>query len=169
LVLGKWIGFVLMISLYTLLVEGGTIAITWAESHYLLAHCWTALGLIWLQATLLMTVTLAASTYFSALTSGTISIGLYGLAFVGGWIETIGALQHVKLCVDLGVLASLIMPSDALWRRAAAILKPPLLGAIGATPFNAAVTPSVAMIIYAALYTLAALLLAQLLFTRRDL
>jgi ABC-type transport system involved in multi-copper enzyme maturation permease subunit len=169
LILGKWIGFVLMISFYILLVEGGTIAIAWTESHYLLAHWGAALGFIWLQAILLMTVTLAASTCFSALTSGTISIGLYGVAFVGGWIETVGVLQHVRTCVDLGIVASLIMPSDALWRRAAAVLKPPLLGTIGATPFHPAVTPSMAMIFYAVGYALAALLLAQWLFTRRDL
>ncbi len=169
LVLGKWTGFVGMLSIYVLLVEGGTVAIAWAESHYLIGHSGVALGLIWLQAVLLLSITMAASTRFSALTSGAISLGLYGLAFVGGWVEQYGSIQHVRVCVDLGILSSLLMPSDALWRRAAFKIQPPLLGGVGATPFSAALTPSTAMVIYAAIYAVWALLLAQLLFERRDL
>lgn len=169
LVLGKWVGFIGMLTLYILLVEGGTISIAWIEGRYLLPHSGAALILIWLQAVLMLSITMAASTRFSALTSGAVSLGLYGLAFVGGWIEQYGSIQDVKVCVDLGILASLVMPSDALWRRAAFDLQPPFLGALGATPFSAASAPSLAMVIYAVIYALLVILLAQILFERRDL
>ena len=61
------------------------------------------------------------------------------------------------------------MPSDALWRRAAFKFQPPLLGTVGATPFSSTLVPSNAMVVYAALYTVLVMLLAQFLFSRRDL
>ena len=169
LVLGKWIGFVGMLTMYVLFIEGGTMAVGWIEARHATPHSGAALSLIWLQAVLLISVTIAFSTRLSALTSGACTLGLYGLAFVGGWIEQFGAIRHVRACVNLGILASLVMPSDALWRRAAFKVQPPLLGAAGVSPFNSSAVPSTAMVVYAALYAIFALVLAQILFERRDL
>jgi Cu-processing system permease protein len=169
LVLGKWAGFVGMFTLYVLLIEGGTIVLSWRGSGYLPHHALAVLSLVWLQAVVLLGVTLAASTSFSSLTSGAVSLGLYGLAFVGGWIEQFGTLRHVHALVQLGIVSSLIMPSDALWRRAAFKFQPPLLGSVGVSPFSGNLVPSTAMVVYSALYALLALLLAQVLFSRRDL
>lgn len=169
LVLGKWAGFVVLLGAYILFIEGGSILTGWIESRYLPPHAMSVLGLIWLQAILLLGVTIACSTRLSALTSGACTVGLYGLAFIGGWIEQFGALRHVRACVDLGIAASLVMPSDALWRRAAYRMQPPLLGAIGVGPFSSATVPSVIMILYAGIYALAALLLAEARFEGRDL
>jgi ABC-type transport system involved in multi-copper enzyme maturation permease subunit len=169
LVLGKWVGFVGMLTLYVLLIEGGTILISWLEIGYVAPHGPAVLTLIWLQAIVLLGVTMAASTCFSSLTSGALTLGLYGLAFVGGWIEQFGSLQHVKACVDLGIVSSLVMPSDALWRRAAFKFQPPLLGSVGVSPFSGQLVPSNAMVVYAVIYAVLAILLAQILFSRRDL
>ncbi|HZC43717.1 MAG TPA: ABC transporter permease subunit [Acidobacteriaceae bacterium] len=169
LVLGKWAGFVVLLGTYILFIEGGSMLIAWNEGRQLAPHAASVLGLIWLQAILLLGVTMACSTRLSALTSGACTVGLYGFALIGGWIEQFGALRHVRACVDLGIVASLLMPSDALWRRAAFRMQPPLLGAIGVSPFSSATFPSQIMILYAGVYALAALLLAQVLFEHRDL
>lgn len=169
LVLGKWIGFVVLLTLYVLFIEGGTMAIGWIEARHATPHTGAALGLVCLQAIVLLGVTMVCSTRLSALTSGACSLGLYGIAFVGGWIEQFGALKHIQSCVDLGILASLVMPSDALWRRVAMKVQPPILGAAGVSPFSSSVVPSSAMVVYAVLYALLALVLAQILFERRDL
>jgi len=169
LVLGKWIGFVGMLTLYVSLIEGGTIVISRLQSGYLAHHALALFSLVWLQSVVLLGVTMAAGTCFSSLTSGAVSLGFYGLAFMGGWIEQFGAVQHVHALVDLGILSSLIMPSDALWRRAAFLFQPPLLGSVGASPFGSNLIPSNAMVVYAALYAVLAILLAQILFSRRDL
>lgn len=169
LVLGKWIGFVAMLTLYVLFIEGGTMAIGWIEARHVTPHTAGALSLIWLQAMVLLGVTMVCSTRLSALTSGACTLGLYGLAFVGGWIEQFGALRHIKGCQDLGIFASLIMPSDALWRRVAFKVQPPILGAAGVSPFNSSAMPSTAMVVYAVVYALLALAIAQWIFERRDL
>jgi Cu-processing system permease protein len=169
LVLGKWLGFACMLSLYEMLVTGGTILISRIESGVVMPHAMEAMGLIWLQLLLMLGITIAASTRFTALTAGSVTLGLYGLGFVGGWIEQYGSLMHVPACVDLGIVSSLIMPADALWRLAALKLQPPLLGAAGVSPFASSSFPSNAMVVYAAAYALLALLLAAILFERRDL
>lgn len=169
LVLGKWAGFVVLFGAYVLFVEGGSMLIGWIEIRYLPPHAATVLGLIWLQAILLLGATMACSARLSSLTSGACTVGLYGLAFIGGWIEQFGTLRHVRACVDLGIVASLVMPSDALWRRAAYSVQPPMLGAMGFSPFSSATLPSLIMILYAGIYAMAALVVAQVLFEHRDL
>ena len=62
LVLGKWLGFVGMLTLYVLLIEGGSIGLSWFESGYLAHHALAVLSLIWLQSVVLLGVTMAAST-----------------------------------------------------------------------------------------------------------
>jgi hypothetical protein len=62
-----------------------------------------------------------------------------------------------------------VMPSEALWRRAAFEMQSPLAGALGLTPFAAGATPSMLMVGYAALYTVVALGFALRRFSKRDL
>jgi len=169
LVLGKWIGFAGMLTMYVLFIEGGTMAVAWMEAGRITPHAAAALGLLWLQTIVLLGVTMLSSTRLSALTSGACTLGLYGLAFVGGWIEQFGSLRHVRACVDLGILASLVMPTDALWRRVAFKVQPPILGAAGVSPFSSAAVPSTAMVIYAGAYAVLALVMASIVFERRDL
>jgi Cu-processing system permease protein len=169
LVLGKWIGFAVMLALYVLLIEGGAIAVGWIEGHHATPHTAAALSLIWLQSVVLLGVTMLCSTRLSALTAGACSLGLYGIAFVGGWIEQFGAIRHIRGCVNVGILASLIMPSDALWRRVAIKVQPPILGAAGVSPFASSMVPDNAMVVYAVVYAVVALAVALIVFERRDL
>lgn len=169
LVLGKWIGFAVMLTLYVLFIEGGTMAIARLEARRITPHVTAALSLLLLQSIVLLGVTMLCSTRLSALTSGACALGLYGIAFLGGWIEQFGALRHIQACVDLGILASLAMPSDALWRRVAFYVQPPILGAAGVSPFSSSTVPNNAMVLYAVIYALLALLATQIIFEHRDL
>ena len=69
----------------------------------------------------------------------------------------------------VGVVASIIMPSESLWRRAAYEMQSPLVGALGFSPFSNASTPSLAMVGYAAVYLAMALAFAIRRFGQRDL
>jgi hypothetical protein len=60
------------------------------------------------------------------------------------------------------------MPVEALWRRAAFLMQPPIVNSIP-TPFSGTSPPSQAMVLYAVLYAAVALLLAMRSFGRRDL
>jgi hypothetical protein len=76
-----------------------------------------------------------------------------------------------QAAVNTGIIVSLLMPSEAMWKRAAYLLQPPMLSNLGldATPFGAASTPSPLMVGYAALYVVVGLLVAIRLFSTRDL
>ena len=168
-IFGKWLGFAWLLGLYFLLMAGGTVLSVWLQTGYIPSHLLTGLALIYLEALLIMTISLACSSAFSALATGGIVFGLYGLAFIGGWIEQFGALLNNPTAIQVGIIASLIIPSESLWRRAASEMQSPLAGALGMSPFGTTSVPSNLMIGYALIYLGAVLALAVRNFTRRDL
>lgn len=168
-VFGKWLGFAMLLGLYFLLLGGGTVLSVWAQTGYAPGHLAAGLGLIYLEALLIMTVSMACSSAMSALATGGVVFGLYGLAFIGGWIEQFGAIIQNATAVKVGIIASLIIPSETLWRRAAYEMQTPLTAAFGLSPFGTVSVPSLLMIVYALAYLLAALWIAVRTFQKRDM
>jgi hypothetical protein len=125
--------------------------------------------LIYLECLLALTATFLMGTWFSTLTNGVIVLGLHGLAFLGGWLEQMSGFAQGTGLVTIGVLSSLIMPTEAMWRRAAFLMQPPLAGALQFSPFANVSVPSGAMVTYAGFYLIILLLLAVYHFQRRDL
>lgn len=172
-IMGKWLGFMGMITMYLLLMGGGVLLVVALRSGYSPPHPFHALELMWLNCLILLSVSMAGGVNLSTLANGVLVFGLYGVAFLGGWIEQIGSLlpdaAASQTAINIGILTSLLLPSEALWKRAAHEVESPLAAALGFTPFTARTYPSNAMIIYACLYM--ALLLAYTFyqFNRRDL
>ncbi len=169
IVLGKWLGFTGMLTLYLLLMAGGTIGLVYFISGYIAPNVMQGLGLLWLNAVLLLGVSLAGGASLSTLANGVLVFGMYGIAFVGGWIEQIGSVIRNQTAVNVGIISSLLIPSEALWKRAAFEMQSPMVSALGFSPFTAASMPSIIMVIYGLIYALLALLLAIRLFNKRDL
>jgi Cu-processing system permease protein len=117
-VLGKWLAFAGLLGLYLLLMAGGTVLSVFLQSGYLPRNLLAGLSLIYLEALLVMTFSLACSSAMPALATGGTVFGLYGLAFIGGWIEQIGAIFNNQTAVQVGIATSLLFPTEALWRRA---------------------------------------------------
>jgi ABC-type transport system involved in multi-copper enzyme maturation permease subunit len=169
IVLGKWLGFAWWLAMYFFLIAGGTVLSVFIQSGYLPRNLAAGLGLIYFEALLMMTISLACSSMFSGLATGGIVFGLYGFAFIGGWIEQFGALLQNPTAVKVGIIASLIIPSESLWRRAAFEMQTPLSGALGMSPFATVSVPSSLMIAYTAIYLLSVGALAVRSFQKRDL
>lgn len=167
--LGKWFGFVGMLTAYIAIMVGGVNLIAHFISGATVPHLMQGFLLIWMESILLLSVTFAFAAYFSTLTCGVLALGLHGLAFIGGWIEQIGAVTQATRAVDVGVIASVIMPSESLWRRAAFEMQSPLAAAMRISPFGTFSVPSSAMIFYAGFYMVMALAVAVRRFSRRDL
>ena len=168
-VLGKWLGFAGLLGLYILLMAGGIVLSMFLQSGYVPDNLLAGLGLIYMESMLIMTITLMFSAAFPALATGGIVFGLYGLSFIGGWIEQFGAVLHNDTAIKIGIVASLIIPSESLWRRASFEMQTPLAGILGGNPFGAFSVPSVLMIVYAFLYLVGALAMAVRIFQKRDL
>jgi ABC-type transport system involved in multi-copper enzyme maturation permease subunit len=168
-VLGKWLGFAGLLGLYSLLMSGGTVLSVFLQAGYVPPNLPVGLSLIYLEALLVMTFSLACSSAMPALATGATVFGLYGLAFIGGWVEQIGAVFGNQSAIQVGIVTSLIIPTEALWRRATFEMQSPLTAALQMTPFSTVSVPSTLMILYAFLYLLAALGAAINIFKHRDI
>jgi ABC-type transport system involved in multi-copper enzyme maturation permease subunit len=168
-VLGKWLGFAALLALYHLFMSGGVMLSMFLQAQYVPNNLFIGLLLIYLESVLIMTITLMCSSAFPALATGGIVFGLYGLSFIGGWIEQIGAVIHNQTAVQIGIITSLIIPSESLWRRAAFEMQTPLAGVLGVSPFGASSVPSGLMVVYALLYLAVTLISSIRIFQQRDL
>jgi Cu-processing system permease protein len=168
IVVGKYIGHALMLILYVLLMSVGLITAVRLISGYSPPNLVSGIAILLLEALVTLSVTFLGGSRLSTLANGVVVFMLYGVAFVGGWVETIGTLLDSRTSMDLGVAASLIMPSEALWRYAASLMQPSSALLISVTPFTAVSEPTPAFVIYAAVYALAGLMGAIFLFSRRD-
>lgn len=169
LLMGKWFGFVGMLTTYIAIMVGGVNAIAYVIAGVTARHVASGLLLMWMESVVLLSVTFALATYFSTMTSGVLALGLHGLAFLGGWIEQFGAVTQTQSAVNVGVVASLLMPSEALWRRATFEMQSPLANALRGSPFSTLSVPSLGMVFYAVLYMAIALVVAIHRFSHRDL
>jgi ABC-2 type transport system permease protein len=168
-VFGKWLGFAGLLGLYSLLMAGGTVLSVLIQSGYTPDHLLAGLTLIYLEALLIMTISLSCSSALSGLATGGVVFGLYGLAFIGGWIEQFGSILHNQTAVKVGIITSLIIPSESLWRRASYEMQTPLAAVLGMSPFGTSSVPSTLMIGYAIFYLVLVLVLAVRTFQNRDL
>jgi ABC-type transport system involved in multi-copper enzyme maturation permease subunit len=168
-IVGKWAGYAAMLALYTSLLSAGILL----ESRFIVGYsppnALLGVALIVLQALVLVSLSLFCGAYVSTLTNGVILFMLYGLAFIGSWVEQIGALLDAPAASQVGIASSLLLPVEALWRLAAYLMQPPLLNTFNVSPFSLGAVPNGAMVIYAGGYVIVLLLLAIRAFAVRDL
>lgn len=169
IILGKWLGYALMLPVYIFLLTGGIMLSTYLNVGYVPSNPIQAILLLCLEALVLLSLSLLGGTKLSTLTNGVALFMLYGVSFIGTWVEQIGSLLESEAAVRVGIVTSLIMPVETLWRRVAYVLQPPIISRTNFSPFSAFSVPSPAMVAYAGVYALLVLLLAMRTFSRRDL
>jgi ABC-type transport system involved in multi-copper enzyme maturation permease subunit len=167
--LGKWLGCWVVLALYALLLCGGVLVVARLVADYTPPNAGRGAALILLEGTVLLTLALAGGTRLSTLANGVTVFGLYGLAFIGGWMEQIGTFAGNATARYLGIGASLLVPSESLWQLASHHMQPPLARDLGIGPFSLGSVPSLAMVVWAIGYVLVTLALALRLFHTRDL
>ena len=169
IVLGKWLGHWLVMGAYFVLMAGGVLAILAIRANFTPPRVEAGLPLMLLEATVLLTISIAGGTRLSTVTNGVLAFGLFGLAFIGNWVEQIGTFAGNDTARSVGTVASLIMPSESMWQLAAAQMQPSILRDLGATPFSPLSVPSPAMVWWAIGYVVVTLLIATRAFGRRPL
>jgi Cu-processing system permease protein len=102
----------------------------------------------------MLTISIAGGTSFSTVTNGMVALGIFGLGFLGGFIETFGLLlvqgEAARTLVrNIGTIISLLVPADALWRLAEYYMMPAIVRDLEVTPFNSMYPPSGAMVLWA--------------------
>src|SRR5712671_97006 len=146
---GKFLGFAGMIVAYVAIMFSGTVAVAYSVTGVLPEHPLRGAVLIVFECILALSLTFLFGTWFSTLTNGVLVLGLQGVAFLGGWLEQVSGFSQSARIVTLGVVSSLIMPTESLWRRSAFEMQTPLAGSLSFSPFANVSIPSMTAVCYA--------------------
>ena len=157
IVLGKWLAFSIVAVSYFALVASGVLIVARVIGHFTPPGLAQGLPLMALEAVVFVSLSIAGGARLATVTNGIMAFGLYGIAFIGSWVEQVGALAGNLAAENVGTVASLIMPTEALWQRAAYFMQPSIMRDLHLTPFSPASLPSPAMVWWAVGYALAAL------------
>lgn len=174
ILVGKWIAFEIVVAFYIGMTAGGVMLASWAVAGIVVPHLVQGLSLMLLGTTVMLSVSMAVGTRLSTVTTGIVVFGIYGVAFLGGWIEQIGTNLPVEEAArlaarNIGTVASLLSPTDVLWRLAAFRMLPPIARSLPAGPFSSNYPPSAAMVVWAIGYVVLMLAIALRQFSRRPL
>lgn len=169
IVLGKWLAFSIVAVGYLAVVAGGVLVIARVIGHFTPPGLVQGLPLLALEAVLFVTLSIAGGARFSTVTNGVLVFGLYGIAFIGSLVEQVGTVAGNVPAQNVGTVASLIMPTQALWQRAAFHMQPSIMRDLQMTPFSIGSLPSPAMVWWAVGYLGLALGLGIQAFRKRAL
>ena len=175
--LQRWAGLAIVVLAYTTALGGALLLVARWAVGYQAVNPAAGLGLMALQSLTLLTLGVFTSTRLSTLANGAVIFFAFGLAWLGGLVEFVGNLLNNQGMQQIGVVTSLLVPSDALWRGAsAALASPTVLAAVGMAgegldevPFLGTTLPSAGMLTWSLLYVPVLLALAVRRFSSRDL
>ena len=173
-VVGKWLGGAAMLAVYIILSSLATAAIVYVQSGYASSQLPLGITLLVARAALLYSATMIGSAILPTITTGIVMFIVFVVSNVVGLVEQAGNEVGIESLVRIGVAGSIVIPSDALWKMAAAAVQPPNpLLALGIPmmvgPLMVNFPPSIWMGLYGVAYMLAALGVATVIFSKRDL
>ncbi|MDQ3548084.1 MAG: ABC transporter permease [Chloroflexota bacterium] len=170
IIAGKYLGYFAMIAVYLSLMVTGVILTSRYIGQYTPPNILNGLALLILVSGILLSLTMLGSTIFSTMANGVIVFMLYGMAVTGGLVEQIGNALDNDTMVRIGVLTSVIVPSDSIWKLASYVVQPSVaVNLIGPNPFGTSAPPSDLAVRYAIAYCATLVVASMLVFRRRDI
>ena len=169
IIIGKLMGQTVMLIGYVIFMGGGLILVMYGLTGYLPPNILPGISLMILEGLVVFSITALGGTYLSTLANGVLVFVLYGIAFAGSWVAQIGAALQSETAIQVGIIASLIMPSESLWRMASDLMQPVLVQRTQFPLINLFSKPSAAMAVYAVVYMVVLTALALRQFSKRDL
>jgi hypothetical protein len=126
--------------------------------------------LMWLGATVMIAITILGGTRLTTIANGIVAFALFGIAFIGGWVEQIATVLRNDAVRYVGTAISLVSPADSMYRRAVHELQPSGGGlTVQLSPFTPVSVPSIAMIVWAVAFVVLTMLIAIRTFRHRPL
>ncbi len=171
IVLGKWLGHGAVVAVYTVGLSFGVLLAGRLAAGHIQVGLNQSLPLMLLEVALLLSVSIAGGTRLSTVANGVFTLAFFGLAFIGGWIEQIGALTGLESAKAIGIGVSLVSPPDALWRLALYRMLPAIVRNLVDVPpiFVNASVPNGLMVWWAAGFLVVTLGVAVRSFAKRAL
>ena len=177
-VLGRWLGFGIVVVAYAVLAGLGEIGAVGLTTGYLPPQPVLAAAYVALEGLVLLTLAVLLSTRLGSIAGGAIAVVLYGINWVMGVVGAAGTVVGNDAIRMAGTVSRIVMPTDVAWRGAIASLEPSagVLSALGrpslifaVNPFYAAASPPLDQLAYTFVWIAAGLALASVLFSRREL
>jgi ABC-type transport system involved in multi-copper enzyme maturation permease subunit len=177
LVVGRWLGLAIVVTGYAM----GSGLLEIAAVAFLTGHAppepLTAVGFLAFEGIVVLTFAVLLGTRLPSVAGGTVSIVVFGLAWMAGVFAGIARLFEVEVLVTAARATRFLLPTDGLWRGVVFGLQPPLVrmggGAVGpaaeANPFYAAAPPPIAFVAWSVLWVAGILALAVWSLERREL
>jgi len=168
-VLGKFLGYALMLAAYIALMTGAIAAIVYVITQRVPAQLAQAALVIAVSAWWLLALTVLGSTIFATMANGIIVYMIYGFGLAATSLESIGQLLRIPTLEQGGLIFSILIPSQRLYNYANYLIQPSTnigfggSGSIGGTPPSGFIVP------FAASYLVLLLIGACLVFRRKDL
>jgi Cu-processing system permease protein len=168
-VLGKWLGYALMLALYV----GVVIAIVANEVGTITGHVpagTVKTTLVVIVATWwLLSLTVLGSTIFATMANGIICYMFYAFGLAATIVESMGQVFQVHAMENAGLLLSLVFPSQRIYNYANYLLQPATNISFGGGGGPSSTPPSGAVVPYAIGYLALLLVAACLVFRKKDL
>ena len=178
LIVGRWLGLVLVIAAYAAGSGLLEIAAVRLVSGYTPPQPLLAVVFLAAQAVVLLTFAMLLSTRLPAIAGGAICVVLFGLGWMAGVFAGIGRFFDAGPLVAAAEASRWLLPSDGLWRGTIYSLEPQLVvaGAISgagpaadANPFFASAPPPATFLAWSVAWIVVVLVLAVVSLRRRDL
>jgi Cu-processing system permease protein len=173
--LQRWLGLAALAVPYSVGMGAAVLAVAAVAVGYGSVDVATGLALLGLQTLVLLSLGVLVSTRLSTLAGGAVLFFLFGFAWLAGIVEFIGELIDNGAMQTIGVVVSLLVPSDALWKGASYFFASPAMNAVVAAqpeslpPFIGGAPAAAEFVAWSVVYVVAALALAVRGFARRDL
>jgi len=181
LLLGKFLGQAAMLVIYAALFFLALTGLVYWQTGLVIPGLVPALSLFILEPLVILAVTMLGSTRLNTVSSGVLAFALYAMAVMGGMMEQIGAMMDNTAAIYAGVVTSLLLPADAVYRRLVATVVDQLPVGNGQDiphflnpqstlgPFGSQSTPSDWMLLYTIVYIVVLLAAAVYTFKHRDI
>ncbi len=133
IVMGKWLGYTIILSIYTAFLFSAFLGIIYWQTGYWPDQFWNALGLLELVALSLLSFTTLGSVLFSTTVNGAVALILFAGAPLVNFINSIMHIISLTQDVNIGpnnmlqntmTIIDLIIPADALWHGTSYLLLP---------------------------------------------
>jgi ABC-type transport system involved in multi-copper enzyme maturation permease subunit len=177
LVVGRWIGLMIVIVGYTILSGALALIAVRAVSGWFPGEPVLALGSLAAESAVVLTLALALGVRLNAVAAGAVTVVLFALSWFGGVLGSLAVLFEAESVRPLTDLLRYAVPSDILWRGVIYALEPPLVILMSrglatgqeANPFFASSPPPPGQVLWAFAWVGLVLVGAVALFRRREL
>lgn len=168
-VLGKFVGFAVMLMLYIVLVMAAVSIEVWTITNHLPLGVWRATPVLFVAVWWLLALTVLGSTIFASMANGIVCYMIYAFGLAATIVEAQGQLFQIRAMENAGLFFSLLFPSQRIYNYANYLIQPATNLSFGGGGGPSSAPPSGAVVPFAVVYLILLVISACLVFRKKDL